>query len=331
MTVKNIVLHQIIKELRGKPSSNLSRKLITNSSTVDEFVEKLIKNYSSKNPTQGSFKEGEDNFPFQKKIKTYFIDKDFLKFSTDAMKILEKEINIATTTGGYVIFVHYEDKKTDFIITAMLDKSAQFTVNDKNLDIEKLMTLDIEKLARANRLNVNRWRNKEVQYLSFIKGTREISQYFLDFIGSTDITSSKENLKIMKDTIDKYIRTQNIRGVKKEKIRENISNYLTKCFKNELEVEVDSISSLINNESPNDFKTYISENEIEVSDKIKIYKKADFEVFVRNRIKEPGYTLIFDKGLRNNKITREGNNITIHNIPKESLDLAFETEDYEKK
>ncbi|MEC4004892.1 nucleoid-associated protein [Flavobacterium sp. SUN052] len=324
MILKNIVLHQIVKELKGKPYLNNSNKLINISSTVNEFVEKLIKNYSSKNPTQGSFKEGEDNYPFQKKVKIYFQDNDFLKFSVDAMEILLKEIDKATTTGGYVVFVHYEDKKTDFLITAMLDKSAQFTVDDKKLDIEKLMTLDIDKLARANRLNVNRWNNNEPQYLSFIKGTREISKYFLDFIGSTDISSSKQNLKILKDTIDQYVRFQNIRGERKERIRENISNYLTKCFNDEKEVEIDSVSSLIDNENPNDFKLYITENEIEVSDKIKIYKKGDYEIFIRNRIKEDGYVLVFDKALINSKITREGNNIIIHDVPEESLDLVFE-------
>lgn len=329
MIVKNIVLHQIIKELKGKPFLNNSSKLITISSTVNEFVEKLIKNYTSKNPTQGSFKDGEDTYPFQKKVNDYFEGNNFLKFSTDAMEILAKEINKATTTGGYVVFVHYEDKKTDFIITAMLDKSAQFTVNDKKLDIEKLMTLDIDKLARANRLNVNRWKGDEVQYLSFIKGTREISQYFLDFIGSTDITSSKQNLKKMKDSIDQYIRSQNIRGERKERIKEQISTYLTRCYENQNDIEIDSISSLIDNERPNDFKTYLTENEIEVSDNIRIYKKGDYEIFVRNRIKEDGYVLTFDKTLINSKITRQGNNIVIHDVPEESLNLAFDIDNDE--
>lgn len=330
MIVKNIVLHQIIKELKGKPILNNSNKLISITNTVNEFVIKLVKNYSLKNPTQGSFKDGENIYPFQKKIKDYFKNNDFLKFSIEAMKILQKEIDKATTTGGYVIFIHYEDKKTDFIITAMLDKSIQFTVDDKKLDIEKLMTLDIDKLARANRLNINRWNKNDIQYLSFIKGTREISQYFLNFIGSTDITSSKENLKIMKDNIDQYVRSQNIRGERKERIRERISRYLDNCFKNENEVEIDSISSLIDNERPNDFKIYLNENEIEVSDRIKIYKKGDYDVFIRNKIKETGYTLTFDKALINNKITREGNNIIIHNVPEESLDLAFEIENNEQ-
>ena len=331
MILKNIVLHQIVKELKGKPYLNNSNKLINITLTVNEFVEKLIKNYSSKNPTQGSFKEGEDNYPFQKKVKIYFQNNDFLKFSIDAMEILLKEIDKATTTGGYVVFVHYEDKKTDFLITAMLDKSAQFTVDDKRLDIEKLMTLDIDKLARANRLNVNRWKSNDIQYLSFIKGTREISQYFLNFIGSTDITSSKQNLKILKDTIDQYVRSQNIRGARKEKVIENISNYLTKSYRDKTEVEIDTISSLIDNERPNDFKLYISENEIEVSDKIRIYKQNDFDVFIRNRIKEDGYILIFDKTLINNKITRVGNDVIIHDVPKESLDLAFEIENNEQE
>jgi len=74
----------------------------------------------------------------------------------------------------------------------MLDKSDQLTVNDDSLGIEKLKTLDIDKIARGNTLNITRWLNNDDLYLSFIKDTRGISNYFIDYIGTTDITSSRK-------------------------------------------------------------------------------------------------------------------------------------------
>lgn len=80
----------------------------------------------------------------------------------------------------------------------MMDKSAQYT-NTDDLGIKKLMTLNVEKLARANRLNLDKWKKNDGRYLTFIKGTREVSQYFIKFIGATDISSAKENFRILKE------------------------------------------------------------------------------------------------------------------------------------
>lgn len=328
MIVKKIVFHHIIKELKGTPKLKCSDKLLPINATVIEFVEKLIKNYSSKNPTQGTFKEDKMNYPFQSKADEYVKNDDFLKFTQDSMTILESKINIATTTGGYVVFVHYEEKKVDFLITAMLDKSAQFTVDDENLDIAKLMTLDVEKLARANRLNFNRWKANDVLYLSFIKGTREVSKYFIDFIGSTDITSAKENFTKLNEATNRYFVHNNLSVLEKDKIKDNISNYVVDCFQKGNDVELVSISSIINAQDPNSFLDFISDKELEVSGKIAINKKTDFDTLFRNRVSEKGYTLVFDKSLvKTKKIEHIGNQIIINDVPAEYIKNYFEDDE----
>jgi nucleoid-associated protein YejK len=244
------------------------------------------------------------------------------------MTILESKINIATTTGGYVVFVHYEEKKVDFLITAMLDKSAQFTVDDENLDIAKLMTLDVEKLARANRLNFNRWKANDVLYLSFIKGTREVSKYFIDFIGSTDITSAKENFTKLNEATNRYFVHNNLSVLEKDKIKDNISNYVVDCFQKGNDVELVSISSIINAQDPNSFLDFISDKELEVSGKIAINKKTDFDTLFRNRVSEKGYTLVFDKSLvKTKKIEHIGNQIIINDVPAEYIKNYFEDDE----
>jgi len=324
MTVVNIVFHHIIKELKGEASLKCSDKLLPINQTVNEFVAKLIKNYSSKNPTQGTFQEDAENYPFQKKVDSYLTDGDFLEFTQDSMKILERAINISTTTGGYVVFVHYTDKSKDYLITAMLDKSVQFTVNDDNLDIEKLKTLDVDKLARANRLNINRWKSKDILYLSFIKGTRAVSNYFIDFIGSTDITSSKENFDKLKDATNKYFIENNIKGLEKDIVKDRISTYLVECFEQKKDAELKSVSSLINGQEPEAFLDFIKEKELEVSGKIAINRKNDFESFFRNRVYEKGYTLVFDESLKKTKkIEHKGNQIIINNVPDEFIKKYF--------
>ena len=81
MEIKNIVLHRIDKELKEKSSLTNSEKLMTIDETVVEFVEKLLKIYNLKNPSQATFEEDKVNYPFQEKVKAYTKDDDFLKFT----------------------------------------------------------------------------------------------------------------------------------------------------------------------------------------------------------------------------------------------------------
>lgn len=161
MEIKYIVLHQIKREDNQAPELNLSSQLLdVTNSTVKDFMARLTKSFSSKNPTYGKFEDDENNYPFQKWVKEHIEKNDFLEFSKKAMETLKKAIQVPQAKGGYVLFANYIEKQEDFIITIMLDKSAQFTINDDNLDIEKLEVLDIDKLARASRLNTTRWQKK---------------------------------------------------------------------------------------------------------------------------------------------------------------------------
>lgn len=328
MEIKNIILHRIDKELKEKSKLTYSDKLMPIDETVIEFVSKLLKIYSSKNPSQGTFEEDKTIYPFQNKVKDYINNGDFLNFTQEAMLLLQNRIDISTTTGGYVLFVHYEEKKVNFIISAMMDKSAQYT-NTDDLGIKKLMTLNVEKLARANRLNVEKWEKNDGRYLTFIKGTREVSQYFIKFIGATDISSAKENFKTLKDSIKKYSKTNSISLSRQDEIRESISNYFNECLAEKKDVEIESVSSIINPSEPFAFLGFIEDNEIEISGKIGIHDRKDFENFTRSRLKEDGYSLVFEKELiKKGKISRgNDNSVVIHNIPKDKLDSIFENDE----
>ena len=134
MELKNIVLHHIIREENNSPKLNTSDNLLNSkNSVVIEFVEKLIKGFGSRNPTYGCFHEDEDVYPFQKLLKYYLEDNDFLSFSLESMNLLEKEIQVPQAKGGYVVFIHYKQNGSEFLITIMLDKSDQFVIDDDNL------------------------------------------------------------------------------------------------------------------------------------------------------------------------------------------------------
>jgi nucleoid-associated protein YejK len=327
MTLKNIILHHIKREENQAPDLNLSEHpLNRNDTTVQEFVEKLIKSFSSKNPTYGEFQKDNKVYPFQGLVNQYKLEEDFLKFSIESMKLLEKEIQVPRAKGGYVVFTHYERNNIDFLITIMLDKSEQFTTNDKNLDIKKLKTLDIDKLARANRINLTKWENNEDLYLSFIKGTRDVSGYFQKFIGNTDLTSSRKNTQNLKDAISIYMRKEGFNDDQKEYANQKISNYLLKQYQKDEDVEIQAISAHLNPDNPDRFIQFIqADDQTEVSGNYRLSQKSDFQIFHRAKITGDGYKVEFEKNLiKEGKVRRQGNDLIFKNLPKEELDKQFD-------
>lgn len=327
MELKNIVLHHIKREENQNPILNISDHLLDkNDEIVKEFVGKLVKSFGAKNPTYGEFHEDEIAYPFQNLVIDYRADQNFLDFSKESMKLLEKEIQVPSAKGGYVVFTHYKNNGSEFLITIMLDKSEQFTINDQSLDIRKLKTLDIDKLARANRINFNKWENDEELYLSFIKGTRDVSSYFQKFIGNTDLTSSKKNSQNLKDAISKFMRLENYNDDRKEKVNQEISDYLLRQFNQNEDVELSAVSAHINADTPEKFVNFIqNDEEIEVSGNYRLSRKADFNIFHRAKLTGNGFKVEFEKNLiKIGKVVRNGNDLIFKDLPEQELNKQFE-------
>ena len=90
------------------------------------------------------------------------------------------------STGGHVLFAHYQQGMTDYLAIALLHHSEGVLVTD-DLDVTPSRHLDLSQLHLAARINVSGWLNNKhsKQYISFIQGKsgKKASEYFRDFIG----------------------------------------------------------------------------------------------------------------------------------------------------
>jgi len=325
MDLKNIVLHQLIKEEGGQPKLNCSdHTLPIDSKDIIDFIERFLKIYNRKRPTQGTFKDDAENYPFQKYVQEYIEGGDFLEFSKKAMSALKRAIDFPSTKGGYVVFIHYIQKGVDFIVTTMLDNSAQFAVDEVQLSIEKLKTLNLDELVRANRVNINKWQNGEEAYLTFIKGKRQVSKFFQVFIGNTDLTSSRINAGNLKNAMQDYMRLKDYDQEKKSKIYNDVKSYVHKMIKQEKDIELKSVSAIINPEEPSFFEDFTIDQDRPVSGSFRSTLNTDFNFLYQSIVKEEGYKLTFEKELvKQGKIKRSGNNIVIKNVDNNILNNEF--------
>ena len=326
MELHNIVLHHIKREENQIPELNCSDHLLDSTeNVVVEFVEKLIKSFGSKKPTYGKFQDDNTAYPFQRLVANFKDNNDFLHFSIESMNLLEKEIQVPQAKGGYVVFTNYTQNGKEFLITIMLDKAEQFTIDDDSLDIRKLKTLDIDKLARANRLNFDKWNNNDDLYLAFIKGTRDVSSYFQKFIGNTDLTSSKKNSQNLKNAVSKFMREQGFSSEQKDNANGKISDYLDRQYETKKDVELSAIAAHLYPDNPSGFIDFVQNEDIEVSGTFRLSKKSDYFMFHRSKVSGLGFKLEFEKNLiKQGKIIREDNDIVIKDLPADILDREFD-------
>ena len=277
INIKGIVIHQVIKEAHTtRCNLNLAKQVISPKDREKMFVANIKDSYYKKsNPTYGIF--GEDDKSFQNLLSKYYIHKeiDFYAFSIEATKLYKKKIkDVSPATGGHLVFVHYVNttEKQDFMLVLTINNKNGFVIDD-NLHIKDIKRLDLDKIDVACLINITKWkeivkgRDKESKtYLSFVRGNKDISIYFMSFIDCNDNKTSSESTKRLVKAIDKYCEEQRIeRDIAIQK-KNSIYDYCLDCIKSKKAIQLSAISALFDVENPNSFMEFAAQEEYGVSE-----------------------------------------------------------------
>ncbi len=327
MEIQNIVMHKVLEKNQGFEVVLSPEVFDSNDETIIKFMTKIIQNFNHSKPNYGRFDSDTVGFPFQTYIRDYIDSNSFYDMTVSASNHLRTILlGSNNAKGGFLLYCQYMNTNGyKFLITAMLDETVQFKLGELHKNLVELDALDVDKLARANRLNINKWIESEGTdsiYLSFIKGTRGFSNYFYNFIGCTDQISTAKKAMVLRTAINSYMEREKYTDQQKIEKRTKIKEYLDNAIKEGNEIQLDTISTYINDLNNEDFLTYVSDNEYPISSTFKL-NKADTKMFVRTIIKENNIKLEFDTKLINDLILRKGNNLIIKGLSKEVLDNVF--------
>ena len=190
MPIRHCIVHLIEKKPDGTPAVLHARDSeLGESQAMENLLADLNESYNAKQGKAWGFFHGESGaYPFSGWLAQYMEgSQDFTAFSRQAVEHLQKlmeESNLST--GGHVLFAHYQQGMTDYLAIALLHHSEGVTVTE-SLDVAPAKHLDLGQLHLAARINISEWQNNKQskQYISFIKGKngKKVSDYFRDFIG----------------------------------------------------------------------------------------------------------------------------------------------------
>lgn len=314
--IKGLIIHQVIKEAH-KMGCNLkkAKQVISPTERENLFVANIKEAYYKKsNPTYGIF--GENDKSFQNILSKYFVDKiiDFFTFSTEATELYKKKIkDISPATGGHLVFVHFANttEMQEFMLVMTINNKNGFVIDD-NLHIKDIKSLDLNKIDVACLINITKWNNikkgidKESKtYLSFVRGNKDVSNYFMSFIDCNDNKTSSESTKRLVNAVDKYCEKIGLdRNVAIQKKNE-VYDYCLECIKAKKGIPLLAVSALFDHENPTQFMEFAAQEEYGVSEiisgdsnrlkkmKFTFYKGQDLTIIFDNQ--QLDKTIFYDK------------------------------------
>ena len=329
--LNRIVMHKIDKT-GAVGTTNLRNTLLDVASLDIENFAKAISFSYHKRSSKEFAKFKESPVPtYETLIKTYIddteTDEKFLNFSKDAANHLKDEMNKKpTSTGGYLIFADYTINDR-FIMAVLLNNKAGYTVDEDNLAINMIKELNTDQIAMAGFINMSIYQNDsdERRYLSFMKGVKNISEYFVAFVGADDNKeTSREMTRTFIGSLKDYFKEKNYDVDEKTRLEQQVYNYCEDKRSNREPVTIQAISALLNPEETDEFFQFTQGEAYQLSTTIESIDKSQIDRLKLYKYSGDGISISFKRSLYDdNRISLiEGNSKLVITMPgsmKESI------------
>ena len=277
LEIKNIIIHQLLKTA-GKDEVNdkMARGNIAITIRERKFIGELDKSYHKKSsPIYGIF-GGE--FPdFRENLEKYHVNNEinFYDFSKVIMENYKKILKMTIpATGGFMLLCEYKNTRTnkDLLLVLMINNKDGYVIDEATLSLTDIQNLDIHKVDVACLINLSDWQiitnnlqTDRVTYLSFVKGLKNVSLYFMKFIDVDNKTTSKESTERLVKALQDYANSFISDREERISILDSVHNYCIYQLENKKEILLDSVARIINEEDPEDFIEFATEPEYAVS------------------------------------------------------------------
>lgn len=328
MPIRHCIVHLIEKKPDGSPAVLHARDSeLAESQAMENLLADLNESYNAKQgKAWGLFHEESGAYPFSGWLGRYLEGgTDFTAFSRKAVEHLQKlmeESNLST--GGHVLFAHYQQGMTDYLAIALLHHSEGVTVTD-SLEVAPAKHLDLAQLHLAARINISEWRNNKQskQYISFIKGKngKKVSDYFRDFIGCQEGVDAPSETRTLLKAFSDFVESEDLA---EEAAREKTSalvDYASNQARRGEPMTLEELSEVIDEERPRAFFDHIRNKDYGLSPEIPPDKRT-LNQFRRFTGRAEGLSISFEAHLLGSKIEYDEaqDTLIIHNLPTQLKD-----------
>ncbi|MFK3718909.1 nucleoid-associated protein YejK [Pseudomonas fulva] len=308
MPIRHCIVHLIDKKPDGSPAVLHARDAeLAASDAIENLLADLNDSYNAKQSKAWGFFHSESGaYPLSGWLKQYLDqEQDFTAFSRLAVEHLQKlmeESNLST--GGHVLFAHYQQGMTEYLAIALLHHSEGVAVNAE-LDVMPSRHLDLGQLHLAARINLSEWKNNQnsKQYISFIKGKngKKVSDYFRDFIGCQEGVDGPGETRTLLKAFSDFVESEDLPEASAREKTQTLVDYATTQTKLGEPVTLEELSSLIDEDRPKAFYDHIRNKDYGLSPEIPADKRT-LNQFRRFTGRAEGLSISFEAHLLGDKV-----------------------------
>lgn len=335
MPIRHCIVHLIEKKPDGSPAVLHARDSeLAESKAIENLLADLNDSYNAKQrKAWGLFHEESGAYPFSGWLKGYLEDEQpFAPFTRQAVEHLQKlmeESNLST--GGHVLFAHYQQGMTDYLAIALLHHSEGVAVTD-SLDVTPAKHLDLSQLHLAARINLSEWQNNKQsrQYISFIKGKggKKVSDYFRDFIGCQEGVDAPSETRTLLKAFSDFVESEDMPETQAKEKTDTLVDYASTQARLGEPMTLDELSSLLDEERPKAFYDHIRNKDYGLAPEIPPDKRT-LNQFRRFTGRAEGLSISFEAHLLGSKIEydEEKDVLIIRQVPTQLKDQLKRRQD----
>ncbi len=334
-----VIAHKLMKPAGAIDNAELQeRDEIYDES--DSAVQRLItgaKRGVTRSSAIGCFEREEDDNPkiLERLLNTFDEapgEESFVTFSKAAVGALKSRMEKkAPATGGYVIFVYYENETGEqagqkyLVIALVTDQNIPSF--DENLDLIDSTVLDLENLKHGARIRMSSLASNSDGVVSLLPSKRasETAGYFSDFIGCRNFTNSQEMAARLDERLEEWCDSQEMTPDQVSEFRFEIFNHWQKHRGSSEGISIESLGNTVyaNDESDRDaFVTFMTDEESGVPGQTPSITAKHMNRFKKFIYSSNGLKLEFNTGGRFNwrsRIKAENGQIIIDDAPEDLI------------
>lgn len=273
MDIIEAVLHRISKERGASGAGSTTAQARADALSIDAVLtrtaEDLRKIYTTTAQGYGIFNADEDTHAFPRMLREYRAGtRTFLQFSTGTLNVIAARMaDEQFATGGYALFLRYDDSGREWMMVGMLKLRPGTSVNDETLELEDTVSLDLDHLHEAARVDLTKWQEDQQPYLSFIKkrSGQDVSNYFRSALGCTDYTDSKHHTEKIKKALEDFFAQKEWSRDQRQAAKKTFVELCEAHNEAGNPVNLDSLSAVIDTQEPSAFASFVREGNYPVS------------------------------------------------------------------
>lgn len=323
--------HLVIHELEKAADESAAHLFLTqHCMVVDEQVQaladKLNTTFIRKDDNlQGYLSPPEDAlFPayFQVMMDAGITEQSFLAFSKDTMSALQLSLQgVLGAKGGYLVYIDYtEEASNQRVLGIFLVRDTEGVAFRKQADaavfaIESVTHLNTDRLAMACRILTSKFESGQgrcVELIKHAKSQKEISEYFIQWIGLERPESSQElttSFLEMVNALPLPMDEGTGQPMAEGQFREKVLQFATSSPQKVISIPAFE-QAFYQNEQP--AQQYMQEQQVELDQEFR-FDKRTLNQFYNHKVNAEKIYLYFNQGhLKEGQIVVEGDKVSIH-------------------